>query len=935
MEQNILVKIGGDISGLSQSLSQASSELQSMGSSMSDLGGSISKSFGAAFAAVGAGLGFAVFKAADFEAAMSNVKAISGVTGDDFDKLSAKARDMGASTSKTATESAEALGYMALAGWDTQQMLGGLEPILRLSEAGAIDLGRASDLVTDSMSAMGITVKDLPKYLDMVAQASRRSNTDIDALMEAFMVTGGTLSSFGVPLEESTALLGVLANRGYKGAEAGTAMNAIFTNLTSGMGQAGKAMSELGISAFDTDGNFKGLEKVLMDVNDATKGMTDEQRAQYISMIAGKEHLKTFQALLGGLDEEYGDLKGSISDSDGALMDMATTMQDNLKGTITQLMSAVEEMAISIGSALIPIIREAAEGLKGLIDWFNGLNPAVSQTIAFIGLAAAGILGFITVLGLTMSVIGTALQGFGSLGLLISKMIPAVANAGGVFAFLKGAMAALLGPVGLVIGAIAGLIGIFVHLYKTNEGFRDAVQEAWTTITESIVTAATEIWDIITQVFGQIMEIIAPVIEHIKEDFTGAGEVITEVFGGAFTFISELIAAAIEFISEVIVTGLTAVQEFLAVHGETITELLIGAYEFIKSAIGAAIDFIWDIVTTVLTAVQDFWAAHGDTIISFATSAWETIKSIVDTVIKTVSRIVQKVLGHIQEFWSKHGDTVIGIVKWFMDFIKSDISGAIDFISNVIGAGLTFIKWLFETVWPLITGIVEVAWGLIEMFVQSGIDIVAGILDVAMSLIEGDWEGAWEAIKGIAENIWENIISFFENIDLYQIGADIIQGLVNGIGSMFGAVKKKVGELAALIPDGVKSFLGIKSPSRLMRDDVGKWIPEGLADGIEGSLSSVNKAVDQMSAIVPRQIDPPRMKPLEVARPNVRGSGGLTGVIERQDTATNAAQAQQGGGITLVYQGSGTREQADEFADWISERLSAQARMSDLYNGIR
>src|SRR5699024_5252339 len=248
--------------------------------------------------AVAGGLGFAVKKASDFETGMSSVAAISGATGKDLEMLTQTARDWGASTSFSALEAAEGLEYMALAGWDTQQMMGGIGPILHLAEAGALDLGRASDLVTDSMAGLGLKVSDLDGYLDKVAKTAASSNTDIDALMEAMVVAGGTFSRLNVPLEESTAFLGVLANRGFKASEAGTAVNAIMTRLTSGTGEAADALDEMGISAFDSEGNFKGMEAVMRELEGALSSMDEETRAHYQTMIAGLNHGKTLNEMM-------------------------------------------------------------------------------------------------------------------------------------------------------------------------------------------------------------------------------------------------------------------------------------------------------------------------------------------------------------------------------------------------------------------------------------------------------------------------------------------------------------------------------------------------------------------------------------------------------------------------------------------------------------
>lgn len=304
----------------------------------------------------------------EFESSMSEVGAISGATGNDFDALAKKAKELGKATSKTASESAQAMKYQALAGWDVKTILESTEPILRLSEAGNLDLARASDIVTDSMSSLGITSKELPEYLDKMAQTSRKANTDIDALGEAFIVAGGTFKNLNTPLYESNAILGILANRGKKGSEAGNALNSIMVNLTTGAGQAGKAMGQLNISAFDSQGKFKGMSNVLKEVHKKTSKMTQEQRNMYLSMIGGKSQLDTLQALLSGVSEEYDTLENSIKNSNGALDDMARIMQDNLDGALTRLGSAVEGFKIDISENLGKEVTPIIDGLANKIN---------------------------------------------------------------------------------------------------------------------------------------------------------------------------------------------------------------------------------------------------------------------------------------------------------------------------------------------------------------------------------------------------------------------------------------------------------------------------------------------------------------------------------------------------------------------------------------
>jgi len=328
---NLIATIGIDDSQFTRGISRAETSATSFGEKMKNVGKKIGK-LSIPFIALGTA---AVKIGADFESAMSNVAAISGAAGEDLKKLSDAAKDMGSKTSKSATQAAEALSYMALAGWDTEKSISALEPVLRLSEAGAMDLAATSDMVTDSMSALGLSTKELPGYLDKMAKTSSKSNTSVAQLGEAMVIAGGTFKNLNTPMSEANAILGILANRGLKSSEAANSLNSIMINLTTGAGQAGLAMEKLNISAFDSQGKFKGMGNVLKEVNDKTKDLTQEEKNMYLSMIGGKTQLTALQALTAGVGDEFDSLKTDIENSNGALDKMATTMQDNLGGSMT------------------------------------------------------------------------------------------------------------------------------------------------------------------------------------------------------------------------------------------------------------------------------------------------------------------------------------------------------------------------------------------------------------------------------------------------------------------------------------------------------------------------------------------------------------------------------------------------------------------------
>lgn len=458
---------------ISKSCEEAGRKFQDVGKKLTDVGKSMSLKVTAPIMGIGAA---AVKIGMDFEESMSKVKAMSGATGEEMGQLEKAARDAGASTSKSAKEAADALGYMALAGWDVQTSMKGLMPVLRLSEAGNIDLARASSLVTDSMSAMGIKVQDLQGYLDIVAQTARSSNTDIDQMAQAYLGVGGTLRGLNVPLEESALALGFLANAGVKGSEAGNALNAVLINLTAPTARAKKALEGLNFSAFDSQGKFKGLENVLFELKDKLAGMTEEQKNMALAMIGGKEHVKDLNALLNGLENGYDDLKASIAGADGALEDVAQTMRDNAKGSLIELKSALEEVALKIYDVLRPVVASLIESLKKFVAWLNNLSPEMQRTIVIVaGLAAA--------IGPLLVAAGAMSRGLDSVLKACSRLVAFIPKLASSIIWLA------TNPIGQIILAIGALVTAGVLIYKNWDKIKYYGLQAWGSLKAGVLKA--------------------------------------------------------------------------------------------------------------------------------------------------------------------------------------------------------------------------------------------------------------------------------------------------------------------------------------------------------------------------------------------------------------------------------------------------------------
>lgn len=379
-QQELAIVIAGQVSrSLGSSIDQVNGKL----SGMAKIAKGAAKMLGGAFA-VSKVVDFgkdAVNTYSEFEQAMAQTAATAGANAEDYKLMEDAALEAGKKTTKTAKEAADALGYMSLAGWNTQQSVQGLMPILRASEAYQADLAETSDLVTDSLSALGLGVDDLGHYLDVATMANNKSNQTASQMMEAFISAGLTLDDLGDSIENVSGLYGMLANRGTKASEAGTAMKAITVNVK----KNAKAIEKLGVSVYDTEGNFRGISAVLQDYNNATKNMSQSQRDAINLEIAGKNHLGSFNKIMEGFNttlengsSEWDTLVNNLNNADGALDKMADQTTDTMKGAMSRLNSAIDDVKIRLVKGIAPYATKAINLVSNAIP---KLENVVGNTV--------------------------------------------------------------------------------------------------------------------------------------------------------------------------------------------------------------------------------------------------------------------------------------------------------------------------------------------------------------------------------------------------------------------------------------------------------------------------------------------------------------------------------------------------------------------------
>ena len=503
-----------------------------------------------------AGLGTAAVKTtADFDTSMSQVQATMGITKDAMSELNGEsvntvealrdlAKQMGSETAFSASECADAMNYLALAGYDTQEIYDTLPTVLNLAAAGGIDLASASDMVTDAMSALGMETREADTMVDQMSKTASTTNTSVAQLGEAILTIGATAKTVKGGTAELNTALGILANNGIKGAEGGTHLRNVILALQSPTDKAAACMESLGVEVYDSEGNMRSLNDILGDLNTSMDGMTSAEKQNIISSIFNKTDLAAVNSLLSNTGDSWDSLQQSITESGGAAQQMADTQLDNLSGQITILKSALEGLAISFGEILMPKIRAAAKKIQEFVDKLNGMNDEQKETVVKIAAVVAAIGPMLILFGKVTSTVGTAMKGFSGLTKGIAKLGVKIAGSSGSITGLGSALGAVAGPVLAVVAVIGTLAAAFATLWKTNDEFRENIIGTWNQIKETVSGFCQGIVDRLNSL-GFEFESITEVLSAVWQGFCN---LLAPVFEGVFNHIANTLSTVLDVI---------------------------------------------------------------------------------------------------------------------------------------------------------------------------------------------------------------------------------------------------------------------------------------------------------------------------------------------------------------------------------------------------
>lgn len=787
-----------DTSKFSKGFASAYNDLKVFGDKSATAGQKF-KGFSSALNTVGSGLakgvtlpllgvGTAAVKvASSFDSAMSEVKAISGATGTQFTQLRDKAIEMGAKTKFSATESAEAFKYMAMAGWDTKDMLNSISGVMNLAAASGEDLGTVSDIVTDAMTAFGLAADGTTKVLkngynvevsnaehfsDVLAEASSRSNTNVSLMGATFKYVAPIAGAMGYSIEDTAVAIGLMANAGIKGEQAGTALRSTITRLVKPTKESGTAMDALGISVTNSDGSMKSLDDVLRQVRSSMSGLTEDQKASYAAMLAGQEGMSGLLAIVNASDEDYQKLSESIQNCTGASQEMADTMQDNLGGAVTLLKSALESAGITIGERLTPYIRELAEWITGLVEKFNSLSDSQQDLIVKIGLILTAIAPVMligskvfsllsSVIGI-ITTVGSALSTVFAFGLNATALSAAGASTG--VTMLAGAIGFLASPITLVIAAITALVAAFVIAYKKSETFRNFINS----LVEDLKTFFTET---VPQAFEIFKEKISEVFENAKQKIGEFKDKCQEIVQNVIEFFTVTLPQGIEQFATVTIPSfvqnvITFLQELPNNLGIMVGEMLGHLYLFATSAIEWATTAIPEFINSVVTFFQEL-----------PNRVWEWLVNTYNKVIEWGSNMIQKGIEVGSNFLQTVGEFFSQLPGKIWNFLAQTFQKVVAWGSQMVASGRAAISSFVSTVVGIITSLPSKVWGILSQIPAK----VGQLGSQLRSIGAAAFNALWDGIRSVGNSILGWVSGFASSIKSF------ISGIVEGFNSVVGS----------------------------------------------------------------------------------------------------------------------------------------------------
>ena len=753
------------------------------------------------------GLGIAAVKtAADFDSSMSQVAAISGATGDDLQALRDKAREMGEKTKFSASEAADAMTYMAMAGWKSKDMISGIDGIMSLAAASGEDLATTSDIVTDALTAFGLSAKDSGHFADILAAASSNANTNVSMMGETFKYCAPIAGALGFSAEDTAEAIGLMANAGIKSSQAGTALRTIMNNLAGDVKISGKAIGDVTIATTNADGSMRDLSDILSDCRAAFGNLTESEKANAAESLVGKNAMSGFLALMNAAPEDIAKLSGAIDNCDGSAEKMAATMQDNLAGQLTILKSQLQELAISFGEILMPAIRSIVSKIQDFVGKLNSMDEGTKQAIVKIGLLVAAIGPLLIVIGNVISKTGTALRAFSSLGKGVLKLSYNFQNGIGLAGKLGTALGGISAPVLAVVAVIATLVAAFMHLWNTNDGFREAIIGTWNRIKETVSGFCQGIVDRLNALGFEFKDIL----DVLKTAWDAFCSLLAPVFEGVFSNIANILS--------------------------TVTGVITGILDVFIGIFTGNWSQAW-------TGVKEIFSSIWNGISSFFSNILNVIKGIADVVLGWFGTSWNEVWTNVKTFFENIWNGITSFFKGIWDGICNTVQTAVMLIGSILQAAFDIITLPFRLIWENCKEIITSTWQKIKDTVTTVINTISSVISTVMEAIKNVISTVWTAISTKVSTVVNAIKSVVTTVfnAIKSVASTVWNGIKTAISSVVDGISSKVSSVFNSVKSTVSSvFNGIKSTAA----SVWNGIKNAITTPIEAAKNKVKSVVD-------------------------------------------------------------------------------------------
>lgn len=855
--------ISGFLAGLKSAQSEADKQskniattignnLSKVGNGLTSVGTSLTKNVTVPLTAVGvAGLKVAT----DFEKGMSEVKAISGATGKDFDALREKAIELGADTAFSANEVAAAMTEMAKAGWDSNQIIDGMSGVLAAAAASGEELATVSTIVADAITGFGMEAADSTRIADLLTQAANSGTIGISDLGESFKYIAPVAGAMGLSVEDVTTALSAMSMAGIKGSQAGTSLRTMLTRMVKPTDAVAAAMDELGISVTNQDGSMKSLDEIVSNLRTSFDGLTESEKAKYAATLAGQEGMAGMLSLLNLTEEEYNEIAKSMDNAGGVAEQTAAIMQDNLQSKIEQLGGSLESLAIKLADYVIPYLQKFVEWLTSLVDKFTALDPETQKTILKFAAIVAAIGPVLVVLGKLVTGVGSVITTFGKIPGAIktvtsgfTNMVNATKRVADGFKLCKAgftalgaqasplgaALAGITGPMIAIVAAVALVIAAFVSLWKNNEEFRNKI---------------TAIWDQVKATFEKLTSGIVERLNRLGFDFENIGEILKAIWKGFCDFLAPIFEGVFQNIANIF---------------DTFVNVFFGIWDFFHALFTGDWEGCWTAIKSVFESI------------------WNGIKDWFTNILNVIKGVFDVVLGWFGTSWTECWNAIKtffvnlwnGIVTWF----QTTLNNIATFFTNI----WTSISTFFQNIWNSITTFLTNAWNTIKNVVQVGIMFIVELVKAAFNLITLPFRFIWEncketiisiwnaikstvstvlnAIKTTITNVWNSVKTFFTTVwtSISTFMSTVWNSIKNTVTTVVNAIKSVITSI----------FNAIKSTITTIWNGI-KTTVTNVVNGVKTTVTNVFNAIKSTATSVWNGIKSAITTPINAAKTTI------------------------------------------------------------------